>query len=414
MILQSDHPGSKLAKEWLNNHRDDLSTLAHELQKLSMAFMLSIMDEMMYVNDLAEPLAQVLSSPYNVSKIIQYAADYQERLIKSFIWLSHKKEHFVWDLVMSYCRLAAGLPDRPDTHPIAFDCMFELGSTLTEAGWYAEAIIMLKNAKHLAEPRAWLVLQVNTRLILAQCRSGRHLSASETSSELKYMVDNSPNLPREILANANLSLSICYFEQCKFEDSYHYARAALHLLDCTAKHSPVELIVNILLQTGKSYLGTMQIWRAKYVVKQAVSWAHDKCGKRSVLYAKALEDYAFYLLIMGAHNDAVKVAEKAKEILSSHFGHLCLRADLAQGNLSFRLLLEYYRLKSISNMSHFLVFATRFDNPEADLTVPDDRQQLAIKQMRPLVLVAINTYQLQMKNQFEKGLDLTQSKRFSL
>ncbi|XP_065092438.1 uncharacterized protein LOC135713280 [Ochlerotatus camptorhynchus] len=362
-------------------------TLTAVLEQLPIPFMINVLDEMCHLPELAQHQRQVLSNPYNVSNILRCEPSARTKLTVYFQWLEKSTKNFVWTLTENICHFIALYPDLSDGHLLGFRYMLKLGTFLMEAGWYAEAIILLNIAKGQAKGRSIKTLQVLKVLVLAESLSNRDEAAFLTISEIHSLAGITKVVPMSLTAELHCALAASYFENCEFNASYQQGLLALQLLG--EGICPYETMIGTFRQLGRSCIAKQRLFQAKLLITQAVSWAWHSFGSTSVVYAEALEDYAFYLLMMNAYDDAMKVVTEAKNIYFDVYGYLGVQAELAQGNLAFRLYLESYGYQELGSLDQYMEYIVDLEDNrrKAHLGGSDDRQMLAVGRMRPLVAV---------------------------
>lgn len=324
------------------------------------------------------------SNPHDLGMILRFDPQARIKLVKYFLSMEKSTKCFVWNLVKSFCGCMTGSHRIGDRHLYGFDSSLKLGIILVEAGWYMEATVVLKTLKKLHEGKDIHQLRVLRTLLLAQSYSSRHNASEATISEIDQLLKGSKNdVTLDFIAEIYNNAAISYFEQCDFESSYYQGKFALKLL---TEDSIDELTVSVLCQLAKTCIALKRFYLAKMCITQAVMMAYHKLGALSLDYAKALEDYAFFLLTMNAHADCAKVQWEAKKIYCSVYGPISLEPDLAQGNLPFRLYFEsqlYSKNEPMENYVNFLVDLNEAERPEMGHW-SEDRQVLAAK--RSIVL----------------------------
>lgn len=382
----SSQDTSSTSAYWNFNQQQE--SLAAELERLPVPFMVNVLDEMCHSPELVQIQRQVLSNPLNVCKILRCVPNARIKLTVYFQWMEKLSKNFVWNMVQNVCGFITQSTELSDGHLLGFRSLLKLGQFFVESGWYAEAIALLHTVKlHQTKGRPMKVLQVLKILVLAEALSNRDEAAFVTISSIHTLVGLTKGIPMSFTAEMHCTLTVSYFEICEFNASYQQGLLALQLLG--EEICPHETIIETFRQLGKSCIPNRRPYQAKLLITQAVSWAWHNFGSTSVTYAEALEDYAFYLLMMDAYEDAVKVITEVKDIYYGLYGHLGLQAELAQGNLAFRLYLE-------SNA--FLELGTIFDSLDClgdlednqrkmEITESDDRQLVAIGRMRPIMAV---------------------------
>ncbi|XP_053699049.1 uncharacterized protein LOC128746022 [Sabethes cyaneus] len=219
-------------------------------------------------------------------------------------------------------------------------------------------------------------------LLLAESLSSRHEASKQTVHDMEALILQLKDIPLNVLADARLAIVTSLFEQCEFEASYQQGLSALELLTDNSDHG---VIVSALQQLAKTCLARRQLSRAKLLITQAVSWASHELGSMSISYAKALEDYAFYLLTMRAYSDCIKVHSEAKDI---YYGYLGLRPNLSLGNLGFSLYLESRQNSQFGPIETYLKFVVDLDaKVRSEVEHPEERLAVACRRIRLLKTV---------------------------
>nr|XP_019533821.2 uncharacterized protein LOC109405244 [Aedes albopictus] len=312
-------------------------SLSVEFQKQSTPFMVSVLDDMCHEPDFIEPLSEILSNPFTVCKILREEPSGQIKLTIYFQWLEKSRKNFVWTVVDNINHFVDNCSGLPDEHLLGFSSLLNFGSFLMESAWYAEAVILLNIAKAQSQGQPMMMLQVSKFMALALALSNRHEAAFITMSEVHTLLGLIEGIPKCLKVETHCSLAVSYFETCEFNASYQEGLLALQLLEdgiCS-----IETIIGVFRQLSKSCLAKRKPFQAKLLITQAVSWAWHNFGILSRIFADTLEDYACYLLMLNAYEDAVKVTTDARNIFSLLYGSLALEPELAQGNLPFRLYL---------------------------------------------------------------------------
>ncbi|KXJ81366.1 hypothetical protein RP20_CCG020108 [Aedes albopictus] len=387
--LQSSYSTHSSSMSSTDSHEDlnwsiPQGSFAAELQSQPTSFIVSVLDEMCFNPDLELVQRQLLSNPFNVCKILRYIPGARMKLTIYFQWLDKLTKNFVWTVVDNIRDYTCQRRRLPNGHLLGFRSLLNLGTLLMESGWYAEAVILLNIAKGQAKGRPLKILQALKVKVLALALSNRDEAASLTITEIYTLIGSTKSIPKGLTAEIHYTLAVSYFETCEFNASYQQGLMALRLLvDGFCSH---EMIIRTFRQLGKSCLAMRKPYHAKLLITQALSWAWNTFGSTSNMHAETLEDYAFYLLMLNAYENAVQVTTEAKNIYYNLYGSLGLQPEVAQGNLPFRLFLEsqaFNKLGPIDGYIDFLGNSAR----KLEITESDDRQLVAFERIRPMMAV---------------------------
>ncbi|KXJ76004.1 hypothetical protein RP20_CCG010563 [Aedes albopictus] len=342
---------------------------------------------MCYEPGLVQLQRRLLSNPLNVSRILRQEPGAREKVIIYFQWLEKTSKSFVWTVVENILRFSKQIIEVPDEHLLGFNAMIHLGKFFIESGWYAEAIVVLNIAKNQTRGHPFKLLQATKVLVQAEIFSNRYEAAFSTIAEIHILVERTCLVSMSLTAEIRCSLAVAHFEVGEFDASYQQGLLALQLLG--ENICPHETTIGTFRQLSKTCLALKRPYQAKLMITQAVSWAWHNFGSSSRIYAETLEDYAFYLLMLDAYEDAVKLTTEAKNIYYKLYGHLGLQPQLAQGNLPFRLYLESQAFNELGSIDEYIDFISDYaDNQrKPQIIESDDRQLVAINRIRPMMAV---------------------------
>ncbi|XP_062554740.1 uncharacterized protein LOC134219869 [Armigeres subalbatus] len=353
----------------------------------SIQLMIEELDQMCYLPDLVQEQRAVLTNPFNVCKILRSHPNARAKLVVYFLRLEQSTKDFVWTLVENICSFIRRRTDLSDGHLLGFHSMLKLGTFLMDAGWQAEAIILLNIASGQAKGQTIKLLTVLKTLLLAESLSNREEAAFSTLSQIHTLAGMAESIPMALTVELHNSFAVSFFEKLDFNSSYQQGLLALQLLGEGTHRNEVK--IGVFRQLSKSCLAKGRPVQAKLLITQAVSWALHCFGSSSVIYAEVLEDYAFYLLMMNAYEDAVSATNEAKNIYYKQYGPLALQAELAQGNLAFRMYIDNQKFYDMVNVDQYIEYigGTNDKRRQLAITGSDDRQMLAVKRMRTMMVI---------------------------
>lgn len=342
--------------------------------------LMRMIEEMQQTPELATFQCGILLDPLNVVEVLRCEPFAREKLVRCFLFMEKYVKNFVMELVKNFRQHVARSLDRPGyQRSLGFGSCLEVAKLLVNSGWCAEGISLVHVARLLVGHNQNKDLRVLQIRLLAESLSNRHDESVETIRDILWKVNHTRNIPMDVMVEIDNTMAVSYFEQGDFEASYLHGVMALQIL---RNDSSRETIVSVFRQLAKTCLARKRLLHAKLLITQAVSWALHGIGPMSVTYAKALEDYAYYLSVMNAPDDCVKVLAEARNIYYQLYGHVGLKPALAQDNLAFRLYLERKQCPIDQNEQ----FAVNLDNHEKryQLDRTDDRQLLAVKRIHVL------------------------------
>ncbi|XP_062546936.1 uncharacterized protein LOC134212787 [Armigeres subalbatus] len=347
-----------------------------EVEYLPTRFIIDALEMMCEYPKLVNIQRQLLTNPWVISRILKDGSNNQTKLVKCFQWLEVLQRSIVSDMVANYCYQFRKTTIQDDSHPLGYEASLRLGTFLSESGWHTEAVKVLNVARHQAEHRPLQQLKAMRPQLISQTYMW-HTTAFDTSMAILTLITSNPDLPKPFVASLYLAISICRFESYSFELSHEFALKAFELLD--EETSTNRLIIEVFAHLAKTCIPQKKTREAKLMITQAVSRAWHKFGSPSVIYARALEDYAFYLVMMNALYDSYTVFSEAVNVLLQVYGPQNLQRSVTKGNLSF----DYY-FNCVYIYSD-LQLAKEYVRSQIELNVFDHRMVAAAKQVYALL-----------------------------
>ncbi|KAL9704380.1 hypothetical protein quinque_007898 [Culex quinquefasciatus] len=275
----------------------------------------------------------------NALEELCYSDRYQWKIVKCVQYMETERTNYVDQLTKNVAQ----------EESLDFESSLRLGSFLAEAGWYREAIQVFEVALGLADGQPLRQLEVMSQMLVSQVLT-KHSEVERSGEVIRSMMTNL-QVPAGLRISVNHAISAQCFEKCMFEDSHRYAVEAFQ--DLNHRTSPKQ-VIQIFSHLSKTCIPLKLFRQAKLLITQAVSLAWYHYGSPSIVYARALEDYALYLVTMNAVEDGMNTFSEAQQTLLQLYGPRNLQQTVTQGNLCFGVYLQAYIYRDLTMAKRYL------------------------------------------------------------
>lgn len=313
--------------------------VATQIESLPTKVMINALEELCEHPDRVENLREILLKPSNLTRVVGYSDRYQWKIVKCVQYLETERTNYVDQLTKNVAQEKS----------LDFESSLRLGSFLAEAGWYREAIQVFEVALGLTECQPLHQFEAMSQLLVSQVLT-KHSEVEKTDEVIRSMMTNL-QVPAGLRISVNHAMSAQCFEKCKFEDSHRYAVEAFR--DLNHRTSPKQ-VIQIFSHLSKTCIPLKLFRQAKLLITQAVSLAWYHYGSPSIVYARALEDYALFLVTMNAVEDGMNTFSEAQQILLQLYGPRNLQQTVTQGNLCFGVYLQAYIYRDLTMAKRYL------------------------------------------------------------
>lgn len=198
---------------------------------------------------------------------------------------------------------------------------FALGNFLIDAGWFPESEVVFCACLSLCytyntSAICRIILQCHTKLLCIRTSYCKYKNGKITFRDANECIDKIKELGLNVnFASIYGEFSAFYFSQHNYHEAYRWSMEAVKELNSSLFPKDV---IRVLCQASKACILKRKFKCSEILIKQALLLARETFGSRSLVFARTLVDYGYYLLNIDSLAHSVKVYQTALNL------HICV------------------------------------------------------------------------------------------